>query len=254
MWITERFVLKSNKGKVKKMILAIDSSSLVATVGIISENAIIAEYTVNLKKTHSQTLLCMIDEIFKMTGIPKSDIKAIAISDGPGSFTGLRIGASTAKGIAMALNIPIITVSSIELMAYNYNHCNKMICPIMDARRNHVYTGLFMCEEDEMTTIVEPCTIPMEELVQVVKKHNKKTIFIGDGVDAFREYIDENLDTEHTYGLPHMNRQKASALGSIALKMFNSGKVLDADTFAPQYLRLSQAERERMENDKDNAR
>lgn len=236
------------------MILAIDSSSLVATVGIISEDAIIAEYTVNLKKTHSQTLLCMIDEIFKMTGIAKSDIKAIAVSDGPGSFTGLRIGAATAKGLAMALNIPIIAVPSIEVMAYNYNHCNKMICPIMDARRNHVYTGLFSCEEDEMTKIVETCTISVEELVRVVKKYNQKTIFIGDGVDAFREYIDENLDIEHTYGLPHMNRQKSSTLGSIALKMFSEGNVIDADTFAPQYLRLSQAERERMENDKDNAR
>lgn len=236
------------------MILAIDSSSLVATVGIIGEDAIIAEYTVNLKKTHSQTLLCMIDEIFKMTGIAKADIKAIAISDGPGSFTGLRIGASTAKGLAMALNIPIIAVSSINVMAYNYNHCNKFVCPIMDARRNHVYTGLFLCEEDEMVTIVEPCTISVEELVQIVKKYNQKTIFIGDGVDTFKTYIDENLDTEHMYGLAHMNRTKASTLGSIALKMFSEGKVIDADIFAPQYLRLSQAERERMENDKDNAR
>ena len=235
------------------MILTIDSSSLVATVGIVENEAVIAEYTVNLKKTHSQTLLCMIDEIFKMTGIAKTDIKAIAVTDGPGSFTGLRIGAATVKGLALALNIPIIAISSIDVMAYNYNHCNKMICPIMDARRNQVYTGLYKCEEEKMVTIMEPCAIPIEELVDFVKSENEQTIFIGDGVPVFRNFIDENLEVRHFYGLPHLNRQRAATLGSMALKMFNEGKVIDADTFAPKYLRLSQAERERMENDKNNA-
>lgn len=236
------------------MILTIDSSSLVATVGIVGDEAVIAEYTVNLKQTHSQTLLCMIDEIFKMTKISKSEIKAIAVSDGPGSFTGLRIGAATAKGLALALNIPLISVSSIDLMAYNYNHCNKMICPIMDARRNQVYTGLYKCEEEELCTIIEPCAISIEELIEKLNSINEKTIFIGDGVLNFKEYIDEHLNVEHFYGLPHMNRQKASTLGSIAIKKYNNGEIIDADIFAPQYLRLSQAERERNENDKANAK
>lgn len=235
------------------MILTIDSSSLVATVGVVDENVVIAEYTVNLKKTHSQTLLCMIDEIFKMTNIDKKSIKAIAVTNGPGSFTGLRIGAATAKGLALALDIPVIGISTIEVMAYNYNHCNKLICPIMDARRNNVYTGLFKCESETLETLLEPCAISLDELISKIKEIGKEVIFLGDGVDTFKKYIDENLVLEHYYAKQQLNRQRAATLGSMANEKYSMGKIESADNFAPVYLKLSQAERERMENDKNNA-
>lgn len=236
------------------MILTIDSSSLVATVAIVDENVVIAEYTVNLKKTHSQTLLCMVDEIFKMTNLDKKSIKAIAVTNGPGSFTGLRIGAATAKGLALALDVPVIGVSTIETMAYNYNHCNKIICPIMDARRNQVYTGLFKCENESLETIVEPCAIAIEELISKIMKMGEEVVFLGDGVQVFDKFIDDNLTIKHYYAKQQLNRQRAATLGSIAWEKFSNKEVETGDTFAPQYLRLSQAERERMENDKNNGK
>ena len=168
------------------MILAIDSSSLVASVALVNEETVIAEYTVNLKKTHSQTLLPMIDEIFRMTGINKKELKAIAITGGPGSFTGLRIGAATAKGLALALGIGIINVPTINAMAYNYNHCNKLICPIMDARRNQVYTGVFRCENDTLETVIKQSAMSIDDLTDYLNEENEEVIFIGDGIPVFK--------------------------------------------------------------------
>lgn len=232
------------------MILAIDSSSLVASVALVGEDAIIAEYTVNLKKTHSQTLLPMIDEIFTMTGLDKKELKAIAVTGGPGSFTGLRIGAATAKGLALALNIPIINISTIDAMAYNYNHCNKLVCPIMDARRNQVYTGIYRCPEEELQIVVKPCALSIDELIDKLNELNEEVVFIGDGIPVFKEKTDETLAVKHFYAKQHQGRQRSSTIGAIAWNMYKEGKTTNPDKFAPDYLRLSQAERERMERDK----
>jgi len=236
------------------LILAIDSSSLVASVAIVSEETIIAEYTVNLKKTHSQTLLPMIDEIFRMTGVNKKDLKAIAITGGPGSFTGLRIGAATAKGLALALGIGIINVPTINAMAYNYNHCNKLICPIMDARRNQVYTGVFRCENDTLETVMKQCAMSIDDLTDYLNERNEEVIFIGDGIPAFKQIIDEKLTAGHFYARQQLSRQRATTIGAIAWDMYRAGEIENADLFAPDYLRLSQAERERMERDKENGK
>ena len=123
-------------------ILALDSSGLVATVAIVEDDQTIAEYTVNYKKTHSQTLLPMLDEIVKMTEFDLKTVDAIAVAGGPGSFTGLRIGSATAKGLGLALNKPLIHVPTVDGMAYNLFGCTGLICPMMDARRNQVYTGI----------------------------------------------------------------------------------------------------------------
>lgn len=234
------------------MILAIDSSSMVASVAIVGKDTIISEYTVNMKKTHSQTLLPMIDEIVKMTGIEKKEIKAIAVTKGPGSFTGLRIGAATAKGLALALDIGVIPVSTIESMAYSYNHCNKLICPIMDARRNQVYTGIYECVGDEISIIMPDCAISIEELMNKLEEIGKEVIFVGDGIPVFKDIIDEKLRTPHYFGKQHMNRQKAGAVGALAWGKYEAGQVMNGDDFSPEYMRMSQAERERMENDKKN--
>ena len=124
-------------------ILAIDSSSLVASVAVVEDDIMVAEYTINHKKTHSQTLLPMINEISKMAEIDLSQVDAIAVSGGPGSFTGLRIGSATAKGLGMVWNKPLIHVPTVDAMAYNLYGTDKLICPMMDARRNQTYTGLY---------------------------------------------------------------------------------------------------------------
>lgn len=236
------------------MILAIDSSSLVASVALANDEKIIAEYTINLKKTHSQTLLPMVDEIFKMTGIDKKELEAIAVTEGPGSFTGLRIGAATAKGLAFALDIPIVGVSTLEMMAYNFNYCNKRICPIMDARRSQVYTGIYECPQEQIIQILQPCALSIEQLLEELKKQEKAVIFVGDGIPVFKETIDNELQLEHYFARQHLSRQQASTLAVIGLDMFRGGLGQISDDFAPKYMRMSQAERERLENGQENGK
>lgn len=230
------------------MILAIDSSSIVASIALVNKETLIAEYTVNLKMTHSQTLLPMIDEIFKMTGIDKSELKAVAVTSGPGSFTGLRIGAATAKGIALALNIPVIDIPTLEGMAYNYNHCNKLICPIMDARRSQVYTAVYRCSGEVLENVIQAAALPLNELIDKLNEIKEEVIFIGDGIPVFTNVIDDTLEVKHYYAKQHLGRQKAGSIGALAWSKYESGQYMDSDAFAPNYFRMSQAERERLEN------
>lgn len=131
-------------------ILAIESSSMVASAAIMTEETILAEYTINHKKNHSQTLLPMIDEIVTMTETDLAEMDAIAVSGGPGSYTGLRIGSATGKGLGLALNKPMIHIPTMDAMAYNFFGTDRLICPIMDARRQQVYYGFYHCEENQI--------------------------------------------------------------------------------------------------------
>ena len=178
-------------------IIAIDSSSLTASVAIIEDEQILAEYNINYKKTHSQTLLPMLDEICKMTELDMSQVDAIAISKGPGSFTGLRIGSATAKGLGLALNKPIIPIGTLEGLSYNAWGYDGLICPIMDARRDQVYTGLYEfihvgCEEC-MSVILPATAEPMLETIARINEMGRPVIFLGDGVSVYKEVIAENI-------------------------------------------------------------
>ena len=147
-------------------IVALDSSGLVATVAILEDDSLVAEYTVNYKKTHSQTLLPMLDEIVKMIGFDMEQIDAIAVAAGPGSFTGLRIGSATAKGLGLALDKPIIPVPTVDGLAYNLFGVNDLVCPMMDARRNQVYTGLYAFEDGNMKCIIPQKAVAIEEIIE----------------------------------------------------------------------------------------
>ena len=225
-------------------ILAIDSSSMVATVAITTDGILNAEYTINHKKTHSQTLLPMIAEIVKMIEIDMDSIDAVAITGGPGSYTGLRIGSATAKGIGLALNKPIINVPTMDALAYNLYSSQYVICPIMDARRGQVYTGIYKFEETEMKTIKPQCIMMIDELIKELDTIKESVMFLGDGVDVHKQLIDDIMDTKHYYAPVSMNRHKASTLGTIAEIYYKNGKTETAKEHKPEYLRLSQAERE----------
>lgn len=225
-------------------ILAIDSSSMVATVAITTDGILNAEYTINYKKTHSQTLLPMIAEIVKMIEIDMDSIDAVAITGGPGSYTGLRIGSATAKGIGLALNKPIINVPTMDALAYNLYSSQYVICPIMDARRGQVYTGIYKFEETEMKTIKPQCIMMIDELIKELDTIKESVMFLGDGVDVHKQLIDDIMDTKHYYAPASMNRHKASTLGTIAEIYYKNGKTETAKEHKPEYLRLSQAERE----------
>ena len=230
-------------------ILGIESAALVASVAILDEDITIAEYTTNFKKTHSETLLPMLDEIIKMTGIDCSELSAIAVSGGPGSFTGLRIGAACAKGLGLALDLPLIHVPTLDAMALNIYSSDAIIVPIMDARRNQVYTGIYK-NDCNLEIIKDSMAVAIDELFEILKdldnkKETKKIIFLGDGVPVFREYIDKNLEIAHDFASANLNRQRASNIAMLGLKMFKEGKSLLSDDMRPEYLRKSQAERER---------
>lgn len=232
-------------------ILALDSSGLVATVAILEDEQTLAEYTVNYKKTHSQTLLPMLDEIVKMIELDLNTIDAIAVAGGPGSFTGLRIGAATAKGLGLALNKPLIHVPTIDGMAYNLYGSAGLICPIMDARRNQVYTGLYRFEKKtgEFKILEEQMAISVSELIEKLNAYQEEVTFLGDGVPVYKEQLIQGLQTEFYFAPAHMNRQSAAAVGVLGMKYYQEGKIETAMEHRPDYLRLSQAERERQERD-----
>jgi len=240
---------------VKKMkILALDSSGLVASVAIIEDGLTIAEYTINHKKTHSQTLLPMLDEVKKMTELDLSQINAIAIAAGPGSFTGLRIGAATAKGLGLALDIPIIPVPTVDGLAYNLYGSEKLICPIMDARRNQVYTGIYQFIQNEnnkleyeLNTIKSQCAVDISDIVSQLNELKREVIFLGDGVSVYQQKIADTIAVPYSFAPASCNRQRATCVGVLGEVMFKAGKYESATEHAPEYLRLSQAERERKE-------
>lgn len=232
-------------------ILALDSSGLVATVAIIDEDQTIAEYTVNYKKTHSQTLLPMLDEIVKMTEFSLEEIDAIAVAGGPGSFTGLRIGSATAKGLGLALDKPLIHIPTVDGLAYNLFGNKGLICPIMDARRNQVYTGIYRFET-EFEVVEEQMAISVSELMEKLNAYGEDVTFLGDGVPVYEEMLKNGMKVPYRFAPPHMNRQRAGAVAALAVSYFRKGKVESAASHQPDYLRLSQAERERQEKNGKN--
>lgn len=228
-------------------ILALDSSGLVATVALVEDEQTIAEYTMNYKKTHSQTLLPMLDEIVKMTGFDLSSIDAIAVAGGPGSFTGLRIGSATAKGLGLALEKPLIHIPTVDGLAYNLYGNEGLICPIMDARRSQVYTGIYRFRDGQFEVVEEQMAIALEELMEKLNAYGEKVTFLGDGVPVYREQLEKGLKISFAFAPAHVNRQRAAAVGTLAMQYYREGKLVTAAEHRPDYLRLSQAERERAE-------
>lgn len=231
-------------------ILAIDSSGLVASVAIVENEETLVEYTVNYKKTHSQTLLPMLDEVVKMVEFDLKTIDAIAVAGGPGSFTGLRIGSATAKGLGLALEKPLIHVPTVDALAYNLYGVSEIVCPIMDARRNQVYTGIYQFENSEFKIIEAQMAIEVRELIEKLNKKGMPVVFLGDGVPVYKEELIRELQVPFTFAPTHMNRQRAGALGTLGMEYFKKGKIETAMEHQPDYLRVSQAERERLEREK----
>ena len=236
-------------------ILALDSSGLVASVALLEDDTLLGEFSTNYHKTHSTTLLPMLDGMMQMLSMDmaQADIDAIAIAKGPGSFTGLRIGSSTAKGLALARNIPLIPVSTIAGLAYNAWGSGDVICPLMDARRSQVYTGVYQFEGDgkPAKVLLKDCAVDISEITERLNALEKPVVFLGDGVPVFAETIRETCRVPYRFAPAFMNRQRASAVGSLAMEMYRKDPsvCIKGEEFAPEYLRLSQAERERLEKE-----
>ena len=225
-------------------ILAIESSGLVASAAIVTEDTLLAEYTVNFKKTHSQTLLPMVEEIVSMVGIDLKEIDAIAVSAGPGSFTGLRIGSATAKGLGLALGKPIIPVPTTQGIAANLYGVQGVICPLMDARRNQVYTGLYRYDKNGFAVVEDQMAVLVDEIIEKVNALGEPVTYLGDGVEAFAEIVKEKTEVPFSFAPLHTSKQRAGALAARAVELYKAGVTQTAAEHEPDYLRLSQAERE----------
>ncbi len=228
-------------------ILAVDSSGMVASVAIVTEAAVLAEYSVDYKKTHSQTLLPMIDEVMRMTETEPAELDGIAVASGPGSFTGLRIGAATVKGLAMIWDKPVIPVETVNGLAWNIGATEKVICPLMDARRGQVYTGLYEWRDGMLCTVEPQCCVLLTEILEKANALGRKIVFLGDGVPVSKSMISEICTVPYEFAPVHLSKQRAGALGALGLRYLDEGKIVSALAFAPEYLRKSQAEREREE-------
>lgn len=225
-------------------ILGIESSSLVASVALVSDDLLTAEYTVNFKKTHSQTLLPMLDEVARMVGLDLKDVDAIAVAAGPGSFTGLRIGSATAKGLGLALNKPLVSVPTMDAMAYNLFGAHGIICPIMDARRNQVYTGIYRTVQG-LQVIEQSSASDVEELADRLNRMNEPVVLLGDGVPVYKQLLEQRLKVPYQYAPAHLNRQRAASVAALGRIYFEQGRTEHAAEHRPEYLRKPQAERER---------
>ena len=228
-------------------VLGIDSSGMVASIAVVEDMQMLGEYTINYKKTHSQTLLPMLDEVAKMIELDLADIDVIAVAAGPGSFTGLRIGSATAKGLGLALKKPLVSVPTLEGIAFNFCGSDKVICPMMDARRSQVYTGIYEFDGNTLRRVEDQMAVPVEEILEKLNTIGKEVVLAGDGVGVYMEQIEKYLKVPYLVAPAHLNRQRAGAVAVLGMQYAKEGKTETAMEHQPDYLRLSQAERERAE-------
>ena len=236
-------------------ILGLDSSGMVASAALLTEEILAGEYTINHKLTHSQTLLSMLDQMLKMAELTIEEIDLIAVAAGPGSFTGLRIGASTAKGLGLALDKPLVPVPTVDGLSYNLLGCGTYVCPMMDARRQQVYTGIYFDEGNRQRTVLAQTAMSVEDIAGKLNALTEtdpqaSVIVLGDGVPVYREKLEKLLKLPWREAPAHLSRQRAGAVAVLGLELFRAGKSCTADEFVPEYLRLSQAERERAQKEK----
>ena len=224
-------------------ILALDSTALVASVALCEDERLLGELVLNNGNTHSQTLLPMVEFILKQFALTLNEIDLFALSRGPGSFTGVRIGAATVKGLAFGTNKPCAGVSTLEALAYNLCVTDGLVCPVMNARRKQVYTALFRVNNGVLTRLMPDSAIAIAELDKRLSAYGEPVRLCGDGYDITMENLMHPiLPTPERY-----RHQSAYAVAQIARMQYQKGQTVSDLALVPTYLRLSQAERERAE-------
>lgn len=225
-------------------ILALDSTAVVGTVALCEDTRMVAHYTLNTGNTHSQTLLPMIESALKSAEWEINDLDLLAVSQGPGSFTGVRIGIATVKGLAFGKNIPCAGVSTLEALAYNLRYFNGILCPVMNARRAQVYNALFACRDGVMTRLCPDRAISIAELDEELAAMDQPIYLVGDGYDITLEGF---IQTSVTPVPEELRYQSGYSVALCGLAAYKRGEATDDVSLAPVYLRPSQAERERNE-------
>lgn len=224
-------------------ILALDSTALTASVALCEDQTLLAEYTLENGNTHSETLLPMVESVLKLFGLTTNDLDLFAAAAGPGSFTGVRIGAATLKGLAFDTQKPCLGVSTLEALAENLSMMNGLVCPVMNARRKQVYTTLFRFENGVGTRLMPDSAIAITELDTILTQYNEPIWLVGDGYDLCKELLTHPTHQTHE----RLRRQSAYSVAQVALRNYRNGVQTTDSAMVPTYLRVSQAERERNE-------
>ena len=226
-------------------ILALETSAKSVSAAVVENSTVLASAYQNMGLTHSVTLMPLIDSMLKNAGLTATDMGLIAVAAGPGSFTGLRIGVSAAKGLAWALELPCCGVSTLEAMAENARSFEGTVICAMDARRQQVYNAMFNCHDGILTRQCEDRAVGLDILAGELKNSNKRKIVVGDGAKLCYTYLLE-LGIDCRIAPPASLYQNAAGVGLAAERMAAEGRTVTAQELRPVYLRLSQAERERL--------
>lgn len=230
------------------LILGLDACCMAATAALCGDGYLVAASLTNCGRTHSQKIMPQIAQMLKNAEVEVRNIDVFAAAVGPGSFTGVRIGVATVKGLAQAYNKPCAAVSTLEALANNVSCFSGLICPILDARREQVYNALFKGDgSGEMKRLCGDRALALEDLIDELKTSGEKVMFLGDGVFAFKETIVEKLGERAVFAKKHLTMNLAGSVAELAYKQAENGELVSYSELAPQYIRLSQAERERME-------
>lgn len=228
------------------LILAFETSAKAASVALLDETCLLGESYQNTGLTHSQTLLLMAQELLAQCGKTPADVTAVAVAQGPGSFTGVRIGAAAAKGFAWGSEVPCIGVSTLEAMARMLGAYSGIVCPVMDARRSQVYNALFRAEKGCLTRLTPDRAIALADLKHELQALRGTVFLVGDGSVLTHKTLSGEL-AELVLPPEHRMHQRASGVALLAREAVEAGNAPSGAELVPNYLRLSQAERERME-------
>ena len=220
------------------IILGIETATMTGGLALIDEGKLISEYTLNMKTTHSSRLMPALDWILKDASLNKNQIDGIAISIGPGSFTGLRIGLATAKGLAMGLNIPLVTVPTLDALAYNVSYSPYQICPVLDARKKEVYSATYRYEN---SVIVRKSPYQVMSPDELVGQINEKTIMTGDALSIYGEIFLEKLDRLAIFANNSQRLPRASVIAELGLSKLKAGDIADLASSEPLYIRHADA-------------
>jgi tRNA threonylcarbamoyladenosine biosynthesis protein TsaB len=228
-------------------VLAIDTSNQILSVAIVVDQKIVAEYTTNVSRNHSVRLMPAIETIMQEANMDPKELEKIVVAIGPGSYTGVRIGVTTAKTFGYSLNIPVVPISSLELVAYNGLYFDGYICPFFDARRGQVYTGLYKSDGDNLKLEKAEMNVLMEDFLNEIVQMNKKILFISNDMDIHREKISEIMGNLAIYAPTYLSYPRASLLGVIGEKRKGIDQIHE---LVPNYLRLVEAEAKWLEHQK----
>lgn len=234
-------------------LLCMDTSAKVSSVSILDGEKVLGEFTVHLTLTHSQTIMPMCQQLLQICGLTVADLDAFAVSVGPGSFTGLRIGLAAIKGMAFAASKPCIGVSTLDALAQNIPDGEGYVCAVMDARCNQVYQALYEWVDGTLQKRTEDRAVFLSDLTEELCALKKSIILVGDGADLCYNSLKETVPNLRLASAPN-RYQRASSVGLLALQKWQAGDVQNASEILPFYLRLPQAERERLQRSESQSR